>query len=120
MLTKCPYVVSLVGASWTRPSNLECVIEFMNLGDLRTYLTRNTPVEFSWTAKHASIKCVSRNVLLDSEKGTKITDFGESRELEKSRRLRTPTFQWMAPKVWTGHDYSTAADIYSLGAFPRK
>ncbi|EQC29331.1 hypothetical protein SDRG_13000 [Saprolegnia diclina VS20] len=27
------------------------------------------------------------------------------------------TYQWMAPEIFTGHDYSTAVDVYPLGTF---
>ncbi|OQR84680.1 protein kinase [Achlya hypogyna] len=133
---ECPYVVSLVGASWTRPANLECVVEYMDLGDLRTYLAARSPEQFTWEEKHTSIMSVvqglvylhtfdppiihrdlkSRNVLLDSKKGTKITDFGESREMDETTLTNAVgTVQWMAPEICAGHDYSTAADVYSFG-----
>ncbi|EQC30160.1 hypothetical protein SDRG_12013, partial [Saprolegnia diclina VS20] len=55
-------------------------------------------------------------VLLDSQKGTKLTDFGESREMDEDTLTNgIGTYQWMAPEISTGHDYSTAADVYSFG-----
>ncbi|OQR89972.1 hypothetical protein THRCLA_22610 [Thraustotheca clavata] len=30
----CTYIVKFIGASWTRPIEIECVVEFMDLGDL--------------------------------------------------------------------------------------
>ncbi|EQC30338.1 TKL protein kinase [Saprolegnia diclina VS20] len=133
---ECQYIVSLVGASWSRPTDLECVVEFMNLGDLRSYLSSTSPDVFTWREKRASILQVaqglvylhtfenpvihrdlkSRNVLLDATKGSKLTDFGESREMDEDTLTNgVGTFQWMAPEIITGHDYSTAADVYSFG-----
>ncbi|OQR93943.1 kinase [Thraustotheca clavata] len=134
----CPYIVQLVGASWERPLNLECVVEFMDMGDLYNYLAKTTPHTFTWKQKLKSIESVvfgliylhtlelpiihrdlkSRNILLDSTKGTKLTDFGESREVEDDNDTLTNnigTFKWMAPEVMMQTSYSTAADVYSLG-----
>ncbi|KDO26010.1 TKL protein kinase [Saprolegnia parasitica CBS 223.65] len=131
-----PYTVSLIGASWLRPIDLECVVEYMDRGDLRSFLSSTSPTAFTWTQKQESIAHVvqglvylhtfetpiihrdlkSRNVLLDSKKGTKLTDFGESRELDEDTLTNgIGTYQWMAPEIFTGHDYSTAADVYSFG-----
>ncbi|EQC33130.1 TKL protein kinase [Saprolegnia diclina VS20] len=133
---QCPYVVALVGANWSRPSDLECVVEYMNLGDLRAFLAATPASSFPWTHKQASILHVvygliylhtfetpiihrdlkSRNVLLDTIKGTKLTDFGESREMDENTLTNgIGTYQWMAPEIFSGHDYSTAADVYSFG-----
>ncbi|OQR86435.1 protein kinase [Achlya hypogyna] len=132
----CPYIVRLVGANWTRPVDVEAVVEFMDRGDLRSVLSTTVPADFPWTEKRRSILSVvegliylhtfetaiihrdvkSRNVLLDSVKGTKITDFGVSREVDEGTLTNgIGTYQWMAPEVISGHHYSTAADVYSFG-----
>ncbi|EQC29324.1 TKL protein kinase [Saprolegnia diclina VS20] len=132
----CPYIVSLIGASWLRPTDLECVVELMDLGDLRSFLSSTAPLAYNWAQKQESVSDVvqglvylhtfdtpiihrdlkSRNVLLDSKKGTKLTDFGESREMDEETLTNgIGTYQWMAPEIFTGHDYSTAADVYSFG-----
>ena len=131
------YIVKLVGASWTRPIEIECVVEFMDLGDLRSYLVNQSPAQFSWDQKlncivsivrglvylhtykppiiHRDLK--SRNVLLDSVKGTKLTDFGESRVAEEDDLMTNGigTYQWMAPEVISATNYGAPADIYSFG-----
>ncbi|OQR99568.1 protein kinase [Achlya hypogyna] len=131
----CPFIVSFVGASWRRPVEIECVVEYMNLGDLRSYLSAHGPDKFDWNTKlqcmvsitkgltylhtcdvpivHRDLK--SRNVLLDSVKGTKLTDFGVSRAVSDTLTNGIGTFQWMAPEVIVGTAYSVAADIYSFG-----
>ncbi|OQR99874.1 protein kinase [Achlya hypogyna] len=130
-----PYIVKLVGASWRRLTDLECVVEFMDLGDLRSYLTR-TPAEiYPWQEKYDCVMSIalglvclhsfdprivhrdlkSRNVLLDSTKGTKLTDFGTSREVENTMTNGMGTYQWMAPEIILGTHYSEAVDIYSFG-----
>ncbi|OQR92673.1 protein kinase [Achlya hypogyna] len=141
-----PYIVSFKGVCWTHPADMECIVEYMDLGDLRSYLGANDAQHFSWEAKaqvmqsivhglvylhsfnppviHRDLK--SRNVLLDSTKnqlskylqGTKLTDFGESREIEDDETLTNAigTFQWMAPEIIADNHYSVAADVYSFGA----
>ncbi|OQS03924.1 kinase, partial [Thraustotheca clavata] len=73
------YIVKFIGASLARPVDIECVVEFMNLGDLRNYLVINSPNYLVYLHTynppiiHRDLK--SRNVLLDSVKGTKLTYF---------------------------------------------
>ncbi|CAK4128024.1 unnamed protein product [Aphanomyces euteiches] len=129
-----PSVVRLIGVAWTRPSDLKCIMEYMDCGDLRDYLVRNRPETFPWSDKlthvyniveglvylhsldiiHRDIK--SRNILLDSTKGTKLTDFGISKEdIQATMTVGVGTFRWMAPEVIQSQNYTTAADIYSFG-----
>ncbi|EQC33980.1 TKL protein kinase [Saprolegnia diclina VS20] len=133
---RCDYIVEFVGASWRRPTDLACVVEYMDLGDLRSFLSRTTPEQFTWAQKKLSITSIihgliylhtfetpiihrdlkSRNVLLDSKKGTKLTDFGESREMDDNTLTNgIGTYQWMAPEVILGKEYTVAADVYSFG-----
>ncbi|OQR83357.1 protein kinase, partial [Achlya hypogyna] len=131
------YIVKFVGASWTRPIEIECVVEYMDLGDLRSYLVAHPPSVFTWDQKYNCIVSIvrglvylhtykppiihrdlkSRNVLLDSVKGTKLTDFGASRVAEEDDLMTNGigTYQWMAPEVIAGTSYGAAADIYSFG-----
>ncbi|EQC25646.1 TKL protein kinase [Saprolegnia diclina VS20] len=131
------YIVKFVGASWTRPIEIECVVEFMDLGDLRSYLINQSPAQFSWDQKYQCILAIirglvylhtykppiihrdlkSRNVLLDSVKGTKLTDFGASRVAEEDDLMTNGigTYQWMAPEVISGTNYGAPADVYSFG-----
>ncbi|KDO25150.1 TKL protein kinase [Saprolegnia parasitica CBS 223.65] len=130
------FVVKFVGVSWRRPIEMEVVVEYMDLGDLRNYLMSRPPATYSWQEKFTSIMSIvrglvylhtfeppiihrdlkSRNVLLDSKKGTKLTDFGASRqEADAGMTNGIGTYQWMAPEVIMGTEYTVAADIYSFG-----
>ncbi|RHZ38940.1 hypothetical protein DYB31_014266, partial [Aphanomyces astaci] len=64
---------------------------------------------------HRDIK--ARNVLVDSAKGAKICDFGESRTrtFEETMTSNVGTARWIAPEVLINEDYSEKADIYSFG-----
>ncbi|EQC30158.1 TKL protein kinase [Saprolegnia diclina VS20] len=129
-----PYIVRMIGASWTRPTDLKCILEYMDQGDLREFLLHHTPIEFNWAAKTRSLWALakgmvylhantiihrdlkSRNVLLDSKKGTKLTDFGVARvDVQATMTAGVGTFRWMAPEVLMYGRYSVAADIYSFG-----
>ncbi|KDO30539.1 TKL protein kinase [Saprolegnia parasitica CBS 223.65] len=100
-----PYIVSLVGAAWTRATNLQCVLEYMDLGDIRIFGPRRRLVYLhSMKVIHRDLK--SRNVLLDSAKGTKLTDFGSSREA---------TTETMTPEILQYNQYTVATDVYAFG-----
>ncbi|KAH9111953.1 hypothetical protein AeMF1_013624 [Aphanomyces euteiches] len=117
---KSPHIVTFMGAAWMKPTDVKAVLEYMNLGDLRQFLADTTPSSFSWPAKlecalhvaralvylkskhviHRDLK--SRNVLLDSAKGTKLGDFGISRlDSNESMTTGVGTYRWMAPEILT-------------------
>ncbi|KAF0698229.1 Aste57867_11133 [Aphanomyces stellatus] len=129
-----PYIVKLIGAAWTRPSDVKCVMELMEGGDLKDFLDRHNADEFTWNDKYKHIHSIveglvylhslsiihrdikSRNILLDPKKGTKLTDFGISKEdMQATMTMGVGTFRWMAPEVIQDKDYTVAADIYSFG-----
>ncbi|KAF0720077.1 Aste57867_577 [Aphanomyces stellatus] len=48
--------------------------------------------------------------------GTKLTDFGVSKEdVDETMTVGVGTFCWMAPEVIKSHHYTVASDIYSFG-----
>ncbi|KAF0683412.1 Aste57867_24536 [Aphanomyces stellatus] len=132
---KNPFIVTLEGAAWSHPTNLQAVMEYMNLGDLRCYLASTTSDSFDWQVKlkcahsvaeglfylhsqqliHRDLK--SRNVLLDSTKGAKLADFGSAKDAVYGDTLTAAvgTFRWMAPEMLLFQGYSNAVDIFSLG-----
>ncbi|KAF0692504.1 Aste57867_16426 [Aphanomyces stellatus] len=127
---QCPYVVDCLGACWDdNPFEMQCVLEYMDCGDLRSYLAVYDSHNFHWSHKVACLLRLveglahlhamprahgalqSKNVLIDSTKGTKLTNFGlSSAALIKS-------FPWVAPELLeaSSRGASTAADIYALG-----
>ncbi|KAF0698546.1 Aste57867_10845 [Aphanomyces stellatus] len=130
------FIVRFIGVSWYRKAEMMLVLEYMNQGDLRTMLEQTTPETFPLEAKLTCALCVaealgylhtldnsiihrdvkSRNVLLDSHKGTKLTDFGVSREeSSETMTIGIGTYRWMAPEILTDSYYTQAADIYSFG-----
>ncbi|KAF0694076.1 Aste57867_15024 [Aphanomyces stellatus] len=129
-----PYIVKLIGAAWTRPSDVKCVMELMEGGDLKDFLDRHNADEFTWNDKYMDIHSIveglvylhslniihrdikSRNVLMDPKKCTKLTDFGISKEdMQATMTMGIGTFRWMAPEVIQDQSYTIAADIYSFG-----
>ncbi|KAF0697399.1 hypothetical protein As57867_011834, partial [Aphanomyces stellatus] len=132
---KSSHIVELAGVAWTHPGNIQGVMEYMDMGDLRTHLATTSPATFSWSAKincadsiakglfylhsmqmiHRDLK--SRNVLVDSVKGAKLSDFGSSKEVVYGDTMTAAvgTFRWMAPEMLLFQGYSNAVDIFSFG-----
>ncbi|KAF0717634.1 hypothetical protein As57867_002178, partial [Aphanomyces stellatus] len=48
---KSPFIVTLIGAMWTHPTNVQAVMEYMDMGDLRSYLAKTTLDGFGWQQK---------------------------------------------------------------------
>ncbi|KAJ5072443.1 serine/threonine-protein kinase tnni3k-related [Anaeramoeba ignava] len=127
-----PNIVQFYGAC-TKEPNLCIVTEFCHGGTLLDYLQSDAEI----TRKHQyeialdivrgiyylhANKIVHRdlktpNILLDRHGDAKIADFGLSKTVNAARtHLNTlvGTFNWMAPEVMYGQNYSFPADIYAL------
>ncbi|KAH9125487.1 hypothetical protein LEN26_009558 [Aphanomyces euteiches] len=133
----CEFIVQFIGASWTKPSDIVMVTEYMDKGDLRNFLQATTPTTLAWRDKldialrvghvlvylhsldpkviHRDLK--SRNVLLNGDLQAKVTDFGISREFDdiETMTVGVGTYRWIAPEVLADGHYSESADIYSFG-----
>lgn len=68
---------------------------------------------FSVPILHRDLK--SLNILLDQFLVPKIADFGWTRLLADKMTAKVGTFQWMAPEVIAGSNYTEKADVYSFG-----
>ncbi|OQR90563.1 hypothetical protein THRCLA_09282, partial [Thraustotheca clavata] len=83
----------LISNQFTWDQKYQCIMSFVRgLVYLHTY---KVPII------HRNLK--SRNVLLDSTKGTKLTDFGTSHTAEAGDTMATGigSYQWMAPEFCT-------------------
>ncbi|KAG1685313.1 hypothetical protein DVH05_008475 [Phytophthora capsici] len=133
-----PNIVKFIGAAWTAEHDLQMILEYMDGGDLRRYLSSpRTPL--GWTHEkfgvaisiieallylhsfvppllHRDLK--SKNVLLSAGFNAKLSDFGKSRFHSDDNTMSggVGTSRWLAPEVIRGDtDYDDAADIYSFG-----
>ncbi|KAH9099733.1 hypothetical protein Ae201684P_018744 [Aphanomyces euteiches] len=59
-----PYIVKLIGAAWTRPVDIHCVMEFMDSGDLKNYLEIHKLGLFAfdghYSPRHQVPQCLAR------------------------------------------------------------
>ncbi|KDO23080.1 TKL protein kinase [Saprolegnia parasitica CBS 223.65] len=125
-----PSIVPFLGAAWTSPTDLKCVLEFMPHGDLRSYLATTPEAAVPWSRKAQFLRDIlnglvylhdavpmlhgcldARHVLLDADcraylYGMTATALGTDSSAAN---------RWVAPEVRHGEPLSTAADIYALG-----
>lgn len=129
---KHPNIIQFLGASLD--GDLSLVTEFCGLGDLRSYLTKKSPVDpfvkVSFALQvaeglsylhnqqppivHRDLKCT--NILISDDLQVKVSDFGLSNSDNARSTNRLGTLNWLAPEVLRGTaKYSAQADIYSIG-----
>ena len=74
---------------------------------------------FLHTTKHQMHRDIKpENILLNSEGQLKLTDFGISKQLEKTYAITNTfvgTLIYMSPERMGGKNYSYSSDIWSLG-----
>jgi hypothetical protein len=130
-------VVQFKGVTWTTALDFQVLFEYMQGGDLRTYLDRHPPSpwtpqkleialaiaeglaythSFNQPLVHRDLK--SRNILLTESHQAKISDFGVARFQSDNGTMTTGigTTHWLAPEVLaSGGTYNEKCDVYSFG-----
>ena len=133
MSVRHPNIVLFMGAC-TSPPNLCIILEHCGNGSLWDVLrNHSTPLPWYLRCKialdiargvnylhnfpvpvlHRDLK--SLNILLDDAMNAKLADFGWTRFKAENMTNKIGTYQWMAPEVIQGHEYSEKADVYSFG-----
>jgi serine/threonine protein kinase len=133
MSVRHPNIVLFMGACTVKP-NLAIILEYCGNGSLWDVLrNHNTPLPWYLRCKialdtargvnylhnfpvpvlHRDLK--SLNILLDDAMNAKLADFGWTRFKAETMTNKIGTYQWMAPEVIQGQDYSEKADVYSFG-----
>ncbi|RLN91388.1 hypothetical protein BBJ28_00022136 [Nothophytophthora sp. Chile5] len=141
-----PNIVQFIGASWNSYSNMCVPFasvsfpfygrRFLERGDLFAVL-RNPENRLTWAKPilrmtidtsrgmaylhsmkppiiHRDLK--SMNILVSSTWGTKVSDFGLSREKSVDETMSvTGTPLWLPPEMIRGERYTEKADVYSFG-----
>ncbi|KAF0687507.1 Aste57867_20746 [Aphanomyces stellatus] len=134
-----PYVVTMIGCMWAHPSRVALVMEFMDGGDLRTYLDDTSSTQLCWTSSkrtlaHGIVQGVlylhslnivhrdldARNVLVNCDLQAKLTDFGHASNLEMDHDDATTSLDphaagCVAPEVLHGEAATDASDVFALG-----
>ncbi|KAJ0411352.1 hypothetical protein ATCC90586_004338 [Pythium insidiosum] len=138
-LLEHPRIVSFCGIAWHSLMNLSIVTEYMEKGDLESFLALpTTPEQLSWAREkallardiadalvylHSLVPVVihrdlkSKNILLDQQLRAKLSDFGLSRETSTDETMTNGvgTILWSAPEVLEGKRYDEKSDIFSFG-----
>ncbi|OQS04362.1 serine/threonine-protein kinase TNNI3K, partial [Thraustotheca clavata] len=132
---RSPYLLELLAVSDLDTNEPKLVLQYMDGGDLRSYLNKKraklptsinySALEIAWVIAngladihqngfiHRDLK--SYNILLSSKYYIKLADFGLTRNASKSMTQATGTLSWTAPEILKGRHYGFSADIYSFG-----
>ncbi|CAM9474591.1 unnamed protein product, partial [Choristocarpus tenellus] len=137
VLLRSDYTVNVYGAITKSPGRLVLLMEFMEGGDLRTLLGKDSALleasfcrsltldialgmEYLHSKKmiHGDLK--SANILLNSNNQAKIADFGTAQTAGEYTTLGTQqrpglTLKWSAPEVLNQEGMRLESDVYSFG-----
>ncbi|KDO22630.1 TKL protein kinase [Saprolegnia parasitica CBS 223.65] len=129
-----PYVQQLLAVSDVTTSSPKLVLEYMDAGDLRSYLDAKrlgeptkvnvSPLQVAWVLANALADfhhngvfhhdLESYNVLLSSTNYIKVANLGSDLESDATAGKSTP--YWTAPEVLAStSNYTSASDVYSFG-----
>ncbi|EYC09412.1 hypothetical protein Y032_0060g3101 [Ancylostoma ceylanicum] len=134
-----PNLMQLIGIAFTDGKIPIIVTDYMENGDLRTYLRDDSKVitlrsllrfacQIAEGMKHLhmcrSVHCdlAARNCMLDANLCIKIGDFGlcrrvsdESEAYEPSNKHRDVPFPWMAPETMISETFTFQNDVWAYG-----
>ncbi|RLN73779.1 hypothetical protein BBJ28_00024162 [Nothophytophthora sp. Chile5] len=134
-----PQIARFMGVAWDSLADLCVLSEFMDGGDLRSFLDQLEKQQYPMGFNHDKVKIAlhvahaltylhslappvihrdlkSKNVLLSSDLDAKLTDFGISRvQINQMMTAGVGSSLWMAPEVMMGHQYDDKADVFSFG-----
>ncbi|KAF0690613.1 Aste57867_18015 [Aphanomyces stellatus] len=130
---RCPHLVTFVGAMWSTPASFQAVVEYMDMGDLRSVLD-TSPDASPWRTKLEWVRDAavglaylhgcsivhqafqSRVILLATNKPAKLANVGRRRNTRPSDALTSGTWRWLAPERLTDSGPAVPAlDVYALG-----
>ncbi|OQS00928.1 protein kinase [Achlya hypogyna] len=129
-----PNVVQFIGASIDSISNLCIVLEYMEKGDVHTLLSSGMALEWNDPLLQVAIDAAqgmaylhhsniihrdlkSANLLCSATYACKVSDFGESKQIQTQEYLQTMvgTPYWLAPEILRETPYQSPVDCYSFG-----
>ncbi|OQR88382.1 kinase, partial [Thraustotheca clavata] len=129
-----PNVVQFIGASFDSISNLCIVLEYMEKGDVHTLLQSSMALEWNDPLLQIAIDAAqgmaylhhsniihrdlkSANLLCTATYACKVSDFGESKQIQTQEYLQTMvgTPYWLAPEILRETPYQSKVDCYSFG-----
>jgi hypothetical protein len=128
-----PNIVAFIGAAWTTGCDIQALFEFVENGDLRSYLTPSLPRYWTRSKLQLAVDVVealvyahaftpplahgdlrSRKVLISAEMRAKISNFGGS--ADPVGAAGTDASRWFAPEVIACRsDVDASADLFSFG-----
>ncbi|OWZ08502.1 TKL protein kinase [Phytophthora megakarya] len=133
-----PNIVAFVGAAWTTKSNFQALFEFVENGDLHSYLAPSLPRYWTRAKLQLAVDVVealvyihaftpslvhqnlnSHNVLITTDMQAKLIDVGvpwfPPTPTQITMRTRTAS-RWLAPEIISGSsEYNHSADIFAFG-----